>query len=249
MADIFSEVDEEHRQHQVFAAARRWWPAVTAALLAVLAVVVAAWAWRSWQAHQEARASSIAYSRALDLLAAGKLDAADAGFARSASEGSAGYRALSLMQQAGVRLLRHQNVAAAELLDRAARTTRDPLLADAAALEAALALMDKAPLVQTQGRLLPLTAAGRPYRDMAREALALAKMAAGQTAAARADLSTLEIQPDVSDAARGRARAAVALIDSGTAAGLPAAVKAALAMPPAPVGLPPAALAASSDPQ
>ena len=246
MADIFSEVDEEHRQAQVVAVARRWWPWALAALGVVLAVVLAAWGWRSWQAHEEAR-SSIAYSQALDLLSTGKLDAADAGFARSAREGSAGYRALSLMQQAGIRLLRHQNRDASALLDRAARTTRDPLLADAASLEAALALMDTAPLVQTQARLQPLTGAGRPYRDMAREALALAKLAAGQTASARADLSILQIQPDVSDGARNRARAAVALIDAGSAATVPASVKAALALPPAPVGVPPAALAARQD--
>ena len=246
MADIFNEVDEEHRVAQVLATARRVWPWVTAALVAVLAVVLAVWGWRSWQAHQEAK-SSIAYDRALVLLSAGKLDEADAGFARSAREGSAGYRALSLMQQAGIRLLRHQNRSAAELLDRAARTSRDPLLADAASLEAALALMDSAPFVQTQGRLQPLAAAGRPYRDMAREALALAKLAAGQTASARADLSTLQIQPDVSEGARNRARAAVALIDAGSAAAVPAAVKAALALPPAPVGVPPAALAARQD--
>ena len=246
MADIFSEVDEEHRQAQVLAAARRWWPWVTGALAVVLAVVLAVWGWRSWQAHEEAH-SSLAYNQALDLLAAGKLDAADAGFARAAREGSSGYRALSLMQQAGVRLLRRQNRPAAELLDRAAHTTGDPLLSDAAAFEAALTLMDTAPLVQTQARLQPLTAPGRPYRDMAREALALAKLAAGQAAAARADLSTLTIQPDVSEGARNRARAAVALIDAGSAAAVPAAIKAALALPPAPVGVPPVALAARQD--
>ncbi len=246
MADIFNEVDEEHRQAQVVAAARRWWPAATAVLAAALVVALAVWGWRSWRTHQEAQ-SSIAYAKALDLLAAGKLDAADAGFARSAREGSAGYRALSLMQQGGIRLLRHQNRPAAELLDRAARTSPDPLLADAAALEAALALMDTARLVQTQSRLQPLTAVGRPYRDMAREALALAKLAAGQSASARADLSTLEIQPDVSEGARTRARAAIALIDAGGAATLPAAVKAVLALPPAPVGAPPVALAARQD--
>ncbi len=246
MADIFSEVDEEHRQAQVVAAARRWWPVATAVLGVVLLVVLAVWGWRSWQAHEEAK-SSIAYGKALDLLAAGKLDAAEAGFAQSAREGSAGYRALSLMQEGGIRLLRHRVREGADLLDQAARTTHDPLLADAASLEAALALIDSTPLVQTQARLKPLSAAGRPYRDMAREALALAELAAGQAAAARADLSTLAIQPDVSESARARAHAAVALIDAGGAAALPGAVKAALALPPGPVGTPPAALAARQD--
>lgn len=248
MADIFHEVDEEHRQAQALAAARRWWPVVAGVLAAALLVTLAVWGWRAWQAREEAR-SSVAYAQALDLLSQGKLDAADAGFARSAREGSSGYRALSLMQQAGIRLLRHQPRAAADLLDRAARTSHDRIVSDAAAFESALALMDTAPLAQTQARLQPLAAAGRPYRDMAREALALAKLAAGRTAEARADLSTLEIQPDVSEGARNRARAAVALIDSGAASNLPAAIKAELALPPGPVGVPPAALAARSDQQ
>ena len=244
MAEFFTEVDEELRQERAAALFKRLWPFVAGALVFALLVTLAWWGWSSWSRAQDAK-SSAAYSKALELLAQGKLDEADKGFAEASKSGSSGYRALSLMQQAGVRMTRNQPAQAVPLLDQAAKTAKQPIIADAAALEAAFATMDSAPLTQTASRLQPLTAAGRPYRDMAREALALAKLANGQAKEARADLSALAIQPDVSESSRTRARAAVALIDSGGGATIAAGLKAELALPPAPAGLPAAALAAT----
>lgn len=243
MADIFTEVDEDLRQERALDLLKRMWPWIAGALLFALVVALGWWGWSSWTRGQEAKASA-AYGKALDALAANKLDEADKGFAEAGKVGSSGYKALSLMQQAGIRLIRNKPADAVTLLDQAAKSTRSPLIADAAALEAAMATLDTAPLAQTQTRLQPLTAVGRPYRDSAREALAFAKLAAGRAADARSDLAALSLQPDVSDGARARARAAMALIDSGGAAVLPAAVKADLALPPPPPAAPAAALAA-----
>lgn len=243
MAEFFTEVDEELRQERAAALFKRLWPYVAGALAFALAVTLAWWGWSSWNRAQDAKAGA-AYARALELLSQGKLDQAEKGFAEAARTGSSGYRALSLMQQAGVHMTRGQPAQAVPLLDKAAATAREPIIADAAALQAAFALMDTAPPAQTAARLQPLTGAGRPYRDMAREALALSKLAHGQAKEARADLSALSIQPDVSEAARNRARAAVALIDSGGGASIPAGLKAELALPPAPFVPPAAALAA-----
>ena len=78
----------------------------------------------------------------------------------------------------------------------------------------------------------------------------MAKLGAGKTAEARADFQVLTIAPDASEGVRGRAQAATALIDSGSAKSLPEIVKAAQALPPAaalppglavPGGAPPAA--------
>lgn len=244
MAEFFTEVDEELRQERAAALFKRVWPYVAGALVFALVVTLAWWGWSSWSRAQDAK-SSAAYASALDLLSKGKLDEADRGFAEASKHGASGYRALSLMQQAGVRMTRNQPAQAVPLLDQAAKTAREPMIADAAALEAAFAVMDSAPLVQTTARLEPLTRAGRPYRDMAREALALAKLAHGQAKEARSDLSALALQPDVSEASRTRARAAVALIDSGGGATIAAGLKAELALPPAPAAPPAAALAAS----
>jgi hypothetical protein len=89
-----------------------------------------------------------------------------------------------------------------------------------AALKSAYAVMDTAPLAQLETKLTPLTAAGRPYRVQAREALALARLAAGKTAAAKADLVAIANQLDTPDSARQRAQAIISLIDSGSGANL-----------------------------
>lgn len=83
-----------------------------------------------------------------------------------------------------------------------------------------------------EGRLTPLMADGRPYRLSAREALAYAKLMAGKTSEARDDFVYLTQVLDASQGLRQRAGAAVSLIDSGSAAAIPAAVKAAAALPP-----------------
>jgi hypothetical protein len=79
-----------------------------------------------------------------------------------------------------------------------------------------------------------LTADKRPYRLAAKEALAFAKLRAGMNSEAKSDFSALTLSLGVPDAMRQRAQVAVAFIDSGAAGAIPAAVKAAIALPPAP---------------
>lgn len=86
---------------------------------------------------------------------------------------------------------------------------------------------------KTTTRLTPLMAANRPYHVEAREALALAKIGAGQLSQARADLGVIELMSDTPETERQRAGALIALIDSGTASSLKA-LAAAPALPPPP---------------
>src|SRR6201999_1727916 len=100
-------------------------------------------------------------------------------------------------------------------------------------------------LAQIESKLTPLTNAGRPYRVQAREALALARLGAGQTAAAKGDLVAISLQQAPPDSARQRAQAIIALIDSGTGAGLKKLEEAARTATPIPLpqapGAPPQA--------
>jgi hypothetical protein len=73
---------------------------------------------------------------------------------------------------------------------------------------------------------------GRPYRLQAREALAFAKLMAGNTAGARGDFVVLSLSPGAGEGVQQRAQAAMGLIDSGSMKALPAIVKAAIAAPP-----------------
>lgn len=73
---------------------------------------------------------------------------------------------------------------------------------------------------------------GRPYRVQAREALAFAKLNAGDMAGARGDFVVLSQLLDASQGAQARAQAAIGMIDSGSAKAVPAVVKEAANLPP-----------------
>ena len=79
--------------------------------------------------------------------------------------------------------------------------------------------------------MAPLMKDGHPYRVQAREALAFAKLMKGDTAGARSDFVVITGTLEAPEGARQRARAAMGLIDSGSAKVVPAAVKAAQALP------------------
>ena len=233
MAELFNEVDAQLRSARFADVARRVWPYVAGVVLLVVLVCAGFWAWRTQALAREEKAS-ITYAAGLAAVQSGKPNIAQAAFDEVAHDAPAGYRSLALMQAAALSLQSHRNVEAVRRLDEAAKVAPDRVIGDAAALKAAYITLDSATMSQTQARLKPLTDTARPYRALAREALAFAELANGQMAQARSDLTVLSLQQDVSDAARARARAALAMVQSGRAASIAAIVKAQLAQPVSP---------------
>lgn len=223
--------------------ARTWLP-IGAGLLAVaLVAALAWWGWQSYQTNQADKASA-AYDRGMVALQANNPTGADAAFAEAAKSGNGAYKALALMQQAGIAVTANKNDEAVKLFDEAARFAGDPIIADAAALKAVFLIMDTAPLADIQKRLEPLAADKRPLHAFAQEAQAMALLQHGKTADARQIFVQLQLGQDVPDSIRQRAQAGVQAVDSGVAAGLAAIVKAAAAAPTpiaAPVAAAPAA--------
>lgn len=229
MVDVFDEVDEQIRAERFRALVRQTVPYFIGALIACVAVVVGVWAYGKFGTAAIGKAS-LAYAKGMDLEQKGDVDGAFAQFALAA-KGPAGYRSLALMQEAGIRLQQNKTVDAVALFDEAAKATSDKMIGDVARLKAAYALLDTASLTDMTKRLTPLMAENRPYRAQAREALALAKIAAGQLSQARSDLGVLQLMSDTPETERQRAGALIALIDSGTASSLKA-LAAAPALPP-----------------
>ena len=246
MSDVFTEVDEQVRAERAEQWMRRGWPYALAILVAALAVALAFWGWDAFSRSQESKAS-VVYSKALEAQGASRTAEAEAGYQKLAKSGTAAYKSMALMQLAGLRQADHKTDEAVALLDRAASAAPDKLTRAAAQLKAGLLLVDTAPLAEVRRRLEPLTAQNQPYRFIAREGLGVARLAAGKTQEARGDFAVLAFSPDLSDAARARARAALSVIDSGTAGAIQAAVKAAAALPPGPAA-PPAGGAALAAP-
>ena len=233
MADVFYEVDEQLRSARLKSLFRRGWPFAAGLLALVLVAGLCVWAWRAHEAAAEGD-NSQRYADAMQILSAGDTKNAEAKFAALAKDGTPAYRALSLMQQAGIRMKADDASSAAALLDQAASASHDRITSDGAKLRAAFLLMDSAPYDQVRARLEPLTGAGRPFRMLAREGLAVAELASGRSAQAKGDLQVLSLSSDVSDASRARAQAALAMIQSGAGANLAAIAKAAIGLKPAP---------------
>ena len=247
MADAFYEVDEQLRAARLKTLFRRSWPYAAGVLALVLVAALCVWGWSAYQTAAEGRDSQ-RYADGLALLAAGDLSGGRAKFAALAQDGTPTYRALALMQEAGIRLKADDAPGAVGLFDQAAAVAHDPITRDAAKLRAAFLVMDTAPYDQVRARLQPLSGSGQPFAVLAREGLAVAELASGRTAQAKGDFEVLSLSSDVSDASRARANAALGMIQSGAAANLSAVARAAVGLKPAPPparsGLTPEQLAA-----
>lgn len=233
MVDVFEEVEEQIRVDRYKALAQRVLPWVAGALVLALLVALGVWGYQSWRDRQ-ANAASEKYAAALEAFSQQDLTKAGTLWAEVAKTGSPGYRALAMMQQGGLKATENKTAEAVALYDQAADVAPNDLIGDMARLKSALALLDTAPVTEMTKRLTPLTEEGRPYRAQAREALAFAKLMGGDAAGARSDFVVLSLLADAPDSTRERARAAMELIDSGSAPAVAAAVKATPAAPPAP---------------
>lgn len=230
MTDLFDEVDEQIRSERAKSAAIKAAPWAIGLLVAILVGIAGFYGWRDYQGRQQAAASE-QYAAALDLLQAGDLPKAFDAFGAVAKSAPPGYKSLALMQQASLRLAAGKSQEAVALYDAASKAAPGPMLQDAAALKATLAVMDAAPFKDVEARLKPLVLEGRPYRAEALEAMAFARLETGDLKGARSDFAVIALMPGASDTARARAAAARTLIDSGSAKELPAVVKAAAAAP------------------
>lgn len=231
MVDLFDEVEEQLRSDRYKTLALRALPWLIG--VAVLALAIAlGWWW--WQDRQDKAASAAAeqYTAAVESVAKGDPTRAFGEFDKVAKSGPPVYRAMALMHQGGMRLEAGKTEEAVALFDQAAEAAPEALLEDLARLKSAFALLDTAPYADLEKRLTPLTDDDRPYRAEAKEALAFAKLMAGKSAEARGDFAVLALSPESPDGVRERAQAAMAMIDSGSAKALSAAVKAAAALPP-----------------
>lgn len=237
MSDLFEEVEEQLRSDRYRSFGLKALPWLLGVIAAVIIGYLGYWGWTSYRAHASAKASET-YQAGLDALGAGHKDQAVQLWGEVAKSPAAGYKSLALMQLGGVKLDDGDTNGAVKLFDQAADAAPDDVIGDEARLKSAFAVLDTAPYSEVEARLTPLMKDGRPYRVQAREALAFAKLMKGDLAGARSDFALITASLDAPDSARERAHAAMDLIDSGSAKAVPAAVKAAAALPPSALAAP-----------
>lgn len=245
MVDVFGEVDEQLRADRLRAFLQKAVPLFIVAMVLSVLAVLGVWSVEKYRTDVGAKAS-LAYNQAFETETKGDAAKAFDQFGALAGHGGT-YGALALMQQGGIRLDQNKPAEAAALFDKAAAATKNPMLSDLAALKSIYALMDTAPYAQLSEKLTPLTYPERPYHAQAREALAMAKLAAGKVAEAKGDFIALSLGSDVSDSVRQRAQAVLALIDTGTAKSLKSLEEQAKTAIPIQLA-PPASPAAPQDP-
>ena len=126
MADAFYDVDEQLRAARLQSLFRRSWPYAAGVLALILAATLGVWAWRAYEASAEGD-NSQRYADALQALTAGDAAKAQAQFSAMAKDGTPAYRALALMQEAGIKLKAEDEAGAAGLFDQAAAAAGDPI--------------------------------------------------------------------------------------------------------------------------
>lgn len=248
MVDVFDEVEEQLRSERYKSLALRALPILGGVLAVALVAALAIWGYQHFR-NQAAAQASEKYAQAIEAFNAGRRDEAIRLWGEVGEGSSKAYKSLALQHLGGLKMMENKPADAVKLFDQAAEAAPNAILGDAARLKSAFALLDTAPYKDMEARLTPLTEEGRPYRAEAREALAFAKLLAGDLAGARNDFVVIGLMADAGEASRQRAQAAQAMIDSGTAKALPATVKAALALPPTPQPPPGARAPAQAAPQ
>ncbi|MEO8114883.1 MAG: tetratricopeptide repeat protein [Phenylobacterium sp.] len=250
MADLFEEVEEQLRSDRYKTLALKAAPWVLAIAAAALIAALGYWGWDRYRTQSTAKASE-QYAAALDAFNASREPEAARLWTEVSKGPSKAYKSLALMQLGGLELIAGdkpgsapRTAQAVKLFDEAAAAAPDDIIGDAARLKSAFALLDTAPYKDVEARLTPLMQEGRPYRVQAREALAFAKLMKGDTIGARADFVMISGMLDAPEGARSRASAAKDLIDSGSAKSVPAAARAAAALPP-PVPVAPGQMSAA----
>ncbi|HYE46575.1 MAG TPA: tetratricopeptide repeat protein [Caulobacter sp.] len=242
MVDVFEEVEEQLRTERYMAMAKRSLPWVLTIGAAVIVVGGGLWGWTAWQDQVRAKASTALF-QAMEAQQQRDPGKATTLLAETAKSSSPGYKTLALFQQGGMRLEAGDTAAAVKFFDEAAKAAPDPLLEDLARLRSIYALMDTAPYADLEKRITPLTGDKRPYRMLAKEALAFLKLRDGKIKEARTDFVVLSQIFDAPPGMRERARQAVQQIDRGGAEVVVKAAKQAVESPPPPQmgipGLPP----------
>jgi hypothetical protein len=218
MADIFREIDEEIRRDK---AAKVWARYQTPIIALAILVAAAAGGWRAYDFYRikQAEEAGAKYEVALQQARDGKSTEAEATLGEIARTGPPGYALLARFRAAAESAPRDPDGAAKIYDVIAADSAVNAPLRDLARLRAAILRLDKADAGEIQRRLEPLAQAGQPYRNSARELLAMAAFKRDDLDAAGRWLDMIIVDAQAPAAIRQRAEALLGLVTGGKQAG------------------------------
>ncbi|HRN84782.1 MAG TPA: tetratricopeptide repeat protein [Hyphomicrobium sp.] len=200
----FRELEDEMRRER-FAAL--WHQYGIYVILFAAAIVIGVAGSQLWQTWSQSRAEAVGteYETAVALAHAGKTEEAIAAFGAISETGPKGFATLARLSEASAYLKQNRRAEAFAIFDRLAEDrSTDPLLANLARLQAASLRLGEADFTEMENRLKPLLADGNAWRFRASELLATAALSAGKLDEARALLTPLIADPNLSRGASER---------------------------------------------
>jgi hypothetical protein len=211
MTDFFREVDEEVRRDRALKFMEKYKFLLIA--LAVL-VVLATAAWRiydTWRSNQ-AETAGAAYEAAEQLARDGKSADAEGAFQAIVDRGPRGYALLARFRVAATAGASDPARAVKDYDALAEDSAIGPIFQNVARYRAALLRLDSADPKEMDQRLTPLTRSANPFRNSARELLALAALKVNDYKAAGNWLDMIVADPQTPDDLRQRAESDLALV-------------------------------------
>lgn len=211
---LIREVDDDLRQENLEKAWKKYGGLFIGGAVAIVLAVAGAQAWQTWRHGQNLQAS-LRFTEASQMLDRGdKAKGAEALQALVAS-GPSGYKLLSELKLAQIKLADGDAAAAAALYDRiAADGGVDDVYRDMASLKSAYLKLETGDIGSVEKSVAPLAVESGAWRHSAREILALLALKAGDNAKAM-DLLR-KVADDVAAPAgiRGRAAELLAALES-----------------------------------
>lgn len=202
---LFREVDEEVRREEIENIWNKYGSWIMALCLGVILAVGGLKGWQYWQ-KQQAEAGGAAYFQAIKLATDGKTQEAEKAFS-ALNSSHAGYGILASFKQAGIMAGAGKVKDAISAYDKiAANKAVDPTLKQLAQIKAAYLLADTASVKDMQDRMAAFDNATSPWRNTARELLAVTAYRAGDYALADRKLNEILADPQSTSGAKQRTR-------------------------------------------
>ena len=202
---LFREVDEEVRRDEIENIWNKYGSWILALCLGVIFAVGGFKGWQYWQ-KQQAEAGGSAYFQAIKLATDGKTQEAEKAFT-ALNDSHVGYAVLASFKQAALMADAGKTKDAIATYDKiAVSKAAQPTLKQLAQIKAAYLLADTASLKDMQSRLAAFNNATSPWRNAARELIAITAYRGGDYALADRRLNEILADPQSTSGAKQRTR-------------------------------------------
>lgn len=211
---LIREVEDEVRREQLGRLWDRFGVYVLGICVLVIVGVGGVKLWNYYEGRQALNAGQ-QYIEAMQLADDGEHQQAQSAFNKIAAESKIGPRTLAQLQEAATKIAQNDIPGAVSTYDAVtADNSAPPVLRDLARVRAAFLLVDSAPLAEMQARVGELDTDENPWRNSAREMMALTAYRTGDLDRAKQLFSAIISDPQAPMGSRQRAQIVLSLVEA-----------------------------------